>query len=114
MESVETSGPEVQAFAYHGGALHVARALSPDAPKPWIDLSTGVNPHPYPLPDLATEAWTRLPDAGALLRLETAAAVRYGVESGTVVAGPGSQALIQALAWLAPAGVVAALGATYG
>ena len=39
-------------FAYHGGNLGAARRLFPDAPEPWIDLSTGVNPHAYPLPDL--------------------------------------------------------------
>ena len=39
-------------LTYHGGALEVARQLAPGAPEPWIDLSTGVNPHAYPLPDL--------------------------------------------------------------
>ena len=28
-----------------------ARQMFPDAPEPFIDLSTGINPHPYPLPD---------------------------------------------------------------
>ena len=50
-----------EAFTYHGGALDVARRLAPGAPEPWIDLSTGINPHPYPLPDLAPEVWSRLP-----------------------------------------------------
>ena len=67
----------LQAFAYHGGQLGAARRLVPDAPEPWIDLSTGVNPHPYPLPEIAPEAWTRLPDPSALARLESAAATRY-------------------------------------
>ena len=58
------------AFTYHGGALDVARRLAPGAPEPWIDLSTGVNPHPYPLPDLAPEVWSRLPAAEALAELE--------------------------------------------
>ena len=101
------------ALAYHGGALDVARRLYPDAPRPWVDLSTGINPHPYPLPDLPTGAWTRLPDGAALAGLEAAAAARYGAEPETVVAGPGSQALIQTLALIAPKGVVAALGTTY-
>ena len=73
-----TCGQGVEALAYHGGALDVARRLAPNAPKPWIDLSTGVNPHAYPLPELAPEAWTRLPDAKSLAELESAAAVRYG------------------------------------
>ena len=55
-----------EAFAYHGGAIDVARRLAPDAPEPWIDLSTGINPHAYPLPDLAPDVWTRLPAARRL------------------------------------------------
>ena len=66
-------------LTYHGGALEVARQLAPGAPEPWIDLSTGINPHAYPLPDLEPEAWSRLPEDGALARLEAAAALRYGV-----------------------------------
>ena len=100
-------------FTYHGGALEVARRLAPNAPEPWIDLSTGINPHAYPLPDLESEAWSRLPESGALARLEAAAALRYGAAAASVVAGPGSQALIQALSRLLPHGAVGALGPTY-
>ena len=103
-----------EAFTYHGGALDVARRLAPGAPEPWIDLSTGINPHPYPLPDLAPELWSRLPGAGALAELEGAAAGRYRAPVGSVVAGPGSQALIQALARIVPRGAVGVLGPTYG
>ena len=105
---------DAEAFTYHGGALDVARRLAPGAPKPWIDLSTGINPHPYPLPDLAPELWSRLPGSGALAELEAAAASRYGAPAGMVVAGPGSQALIQALARIIPRGAVGVLGPTYG
>ena len=101
------------AFTYHGGALEVARRLVPGAPQPWIDLSTGVNPHAYPLPHLEREAWARLPDSGALAKLEAAAALRYGAGAASVVAGPGSQALIHALSHILPRGAVGALGPTY-
>jgi len=102
------------AFTYHGGALDVARRLAPAAPEPWIDLSTGINPHSYPLPDLAPEIWSRLPGVAALAELERAAAGRYDAPVGSVVAGPGSQAMIQALARIAPRGAVGVLGPTYG
>jgi cobalamin biosynthesis protein CobC len=105
---------EYGAFTYHGGALEVARRLRPEASEPWIDLSTGINPHSYPLPDLAPDAWSRLPGDGALAELEAAAARRYGAAGGNVVAGPGSQALIQALARIAPRDAVAVLGPAYG
>src|ERR1700678_1905839 len=93
-----------RAFTYHGGALEVAKRLAPGAPEPWIDLSTGINPHAYPLPDLEPEAWSRLPEIGALARLEAAAAQRYSAAATSVVAGPGSQALVQALSRILPHG----------
>jgi cobalamin biosynthetic protein CobC len=105
---------EYGAFTYHGGAVEVARRLAPGAPEPWIDLSTGIHPHPYPLPDLASDAWSRLPGREALADLEAAAADRYRAAAGNVVAGPGSQALIQALARIIPRDAVAVLGPTYG
>jgi cobalamin biosynthetic protein CobC len=114
MMAERTSEPGVGGLTYHGGALDVAERLAPNAPKPWIDLSTGVNPHPYPLPDLPSELWTRLPSGAALAGLEDAAARRYGADRRSVVAGPGTQALLHALARLAPSGPVAALGPTYG
>jgi len=105
---------DYRALTYHGGALEVARRLAPDAPEPWIDLSTGINPHAYPLPDLEPEAWSRLPEREALAKLEAAAAHRYGVAAENVVAGPGSEALIHALAHILPRGAVSALAPTYG
>jgi cobalamin biosynthesis protein CobC len=109
-----TCATDYEAFTYHGGALEVARRLAPAAPKPWIDLSTGINPHAYPLPDLPHEVWSRLPDMGALAELEATAAYRYRVTPELVVAGPGSQALIHALSRIAPRGAVGVLGPTYG
>jgi cobalamin biosynthesis protein CobC len=105
---------DAEAFTYHGGALEVARRLAPGAPSPWIDLSTGINPHPYPVPELALEAWSRLPESGALAELEAAAAGRYRAAAENVVAGPGSQALIQALARVMQPRAVGVLGPTYG
>ena len=103
-----------EALAYHGGDLAVARRLVPDAPQPWIDLSTGINPHPYPLPALPPEAWRRLPDRESVARLETVAAARYRARSpAEVIAAAGSQALVQILARLLPARRVGVLGATY-
>jgi cobalamin biosynthetic protein CobC len=114
MMAGRTSCDGFEAFTYHGGALEVARRLAPDAPTPWIDLSTGINPYAYPVPDLAPEVWTRLPEPGSLAELEAAAAARYRASTANVVAGPGSQALIQALARFWPARRVCALTPTYG
>jgi len=103
-----------EALAYHGGDLSVAGRLAPDAPRPWIDLSTGINPYPYPLPSIAPDDWTRLPTPESLARLEAAAAACYGAPSPAhVVAASGSQQIIQMLARILPARRVGVLGATY-
>jgi cobalamin biosynthetic protein CobC len=98
----------------HGGNLDAARRLFPEAPEPWIDLSTGINPQPYPLARLPASCWTRLPQREDEERLLEAAARRYGVtDRGMIVAAPGTQALIQLLPRLVPPSRVAILGPTY-
>src|SRR6202161_706740 len=98
----------------HGGNLTSARCLFPDAPEPFIDLSTGINPNPYPLPDLPAELFARLPDAAATGRLAAAAATSYGAPSAAhVVAAPGTQSLLPLIAGLARRGRAAILTPTY-
>lgn len=99
---------------WHGGDLATARALFPEAPQPWVDLSTGINPIPYPLPALPLSLWTRLPGADDEAELIAAARTAYRVPaSAGIVAAPGTQILIELLPRLAPAGPVAILGPTY-
>lgn len=98
----------------HGGDLGAIRRRFPEAPEPWIDLSTGINPVPYPVPDLAAETWSRLPTHQQERALLEAAAVRYGVrDPATIVAAPGTQALIQLLPRLVARSRVAVVGPTY-
>lgn len=98
----------------HGGNLDAARQRFPDAPEPWIDLSTGINPRAYPLTDLPASCWARLPAQEDEERLLAAAARRYGVaDPAMIVAGPGTQALIQALPRLVSSSRVVVLGPTY-
>lgn len=99
----------------HGGRLGAARRLFPGAPEPFLDLSTGINPHAYPLPDLPPDAWSRLPEPEQEAALVQAAAHAYGVaDPACVVAAPGTQSLIGLLPLLFPARQVAVLGPTYG
>ncbi len=80
----------------------------------WLDLSTGVNPWPYPLPALPAESWQRLPDSALEARLAAVAATYYEAPGADcIVPAPGSQALIQWLPRLRRAGRVAVLGPTY-
>jgi len=98
----------------HGGDLSAARRLFPGAPEPFIDLSTGINPKPYPLPPLPAEVFARLPDAAAAGRLAAAAAGYYGAPSAEcVVAAPGTQILLPLVAGLVRPGRAAILSPTY-
>lgn len=98
----------------HGGDLGAVRSRYPDAPAPWVDLSTGINPIPYPVTPLPAEVWSRLPTRQQEQALLEAAAVRYGVRDlATMVAAPGTQCLIQLLPRLVPRSRVAIVGPTY-
>jgi len=106
----------MRAGVSHGGDLGDVQRRYPGAPWPWLDLSTGINPVPYPLPHLPADLWTRLPSRAQYDALIAAAARRYGVEDpATIVAAPGTQALIQLLPRLYPPDVapVAIVGPTY-
>jgi cobalamin biosynthetic protein CobC len=99
----------------HGGNLDSARKRFPGAPEPWIDLSTGINPVPFPIPELPAEVWSRLPTHSEEEALLAVAATRYRVRNPEmIVAAPGTQALIQLLPRLITRSDVAILGPTYG
>ncbi|MBS0525500.1 MAG: threonine-phosphate decarboxylase [Proteobacteria bacterium] len=111
--TTEAPKPTVHGTA-HGGDLGEVSRRFPAAPRPWIDLSTGINPIPYSVPTLSDTAWTRLPSVAAEEALQEAAMVRYGVPSRRmIVAAPGTQALIQLLPRLLPPSRVAIVGPTY-
>ena len=94
--------------------MDTARERYPDAPEPWIDLSTGINPVPFPIPELPAEIWSRLPARSEEEALLAAAAVRYRVpDPGMIAAASGTQALIQLLPGLVPTSRVEILGPTY-
>ena len=98
----------------HGGALDRAIAEFGGARADWIDLSTGINPNPYPLPKLAPDVWTRLPDSALEAKAIAAARAHYGFgEKAGVTAAPGTQALIQLYPHLAPPGNAMVIGPTY-
>jgi cobalamin biosynthetic protein CobC len=80
----------------HGGKLIQAARRYNIPVEEWLDLSTGLNPQPWPAVDrvrIPIDAWSRLPeeDDGLL----QAAGAYYGSEQMLPVAG--SQAAIQAL-----------------
>ena len=103
----------------HGGDLTDAKARFGEGDPPWLDLSTGINPHPWPIPaDRGGLGWERLPSRADDARLLAAARRAYAVPDAIgIVAAPGSQTLIQWLPRLAGdprRGRVAIVGPTYG
>lgn len=82
----------------HGGNLREAAQRFGRPLEQWLDLSTGINPRPYPIPALAANAWHRLPEVDPEL-VESAQAY-YRAPRMLPVAG--TQAAIQSLPCLRP------------
>ncbi|MEO0342816.1 MAG: aminotransferase class I/II-fold pyridoxal phosphate-dependent enzyme [Pseudomonadota bacterium] len=57
----------------HGGGLDAAVARWGGSRENWIDLSTGINPNPYPFSMPDSSAWAKLPDGKAYADAEAAA-----------------------------------------
>lgn len=81
----------IDRWTFHGGCLAEAQAAYPDAPEPWIDLSTGINPHAWPGVASVAIGWRALPEERDLARLEAAAAAWFGVNAVNVCAVPGTE-----------------------
>ncbi len=98
----------------HGGDLAAARKLFAGAPEPFLDLSTGINPNPYPVPQVSADLFARLPEPASLAELTEIAAKAYGAPSAAHVAvGPGSQILVAQVGFLLARGRAAVLAPTY-
>ena len=88
--------------------------LFPNALLPFVDLSTGINPHSYPLFDLPATSLSRLPEAARTRDLTEIAASTYGAPSpANVVAAPGTQILLPRVTSLISPGKALVLGPTY-
>lgn len=100
----------------HGGDLTEAIARHGGAAGSWLDLSTGINPWPWPIPQvLPPSLWQRLPSRADAAALIAAARKAYGApDDADIVAAAGSESLIQLLPYLAGPGPVAIVGPTYG
>lgn len=86
---------------FHGGNLSEASKKFSIPLSEWVDLSTGINPHPYPVGELPQDCWSRLPEQSRLEALKEAACQYYGVVSSHhIVAVSGTQTLLQILPYL--------------
>jgi len=98
----------------HGGGLDAAAERFGGTRADWIDLSTGINPVPYPIPELPPRVWRDLPDRAAQTALIEAARRLWQVPEGAAILPvPGLSSVIPRLPDLAPAGHVAIPGPTY-
>ncbi|MGQ7859009.1 threonine-phosphate decarboxylase CobD [Pseudomonas sp. 32A] len=93
----------------HGGRLRKAALQYGIAEGDWLDLSSGLAPWPFPIPDIPLRAWARLPETDD--GLEQAACEYYGATHILPVAG--SQAAIQLLPRLRRTGKVGVLSPCY-
>ncbi|MEM7293605.1 MAG: threonine-phosphate decarboxylase CobD [Pseudomonadota bacterium] len=81
----------------HGGAIDLMKARFPDAPSPWIDLSTGINPWPYEFSVEPQETMNHLPTVAQFESCAAAMASAIGANADSLVLAPGSELLIRLL-----------------
>lgn len=87
----------IAAFTRHGGNLAQARAVFGEGAGSWLDLSTGLNPAPWPGATGVAHDWRALPDPGELAALEAKAARHFGVAADLCCAVPGSDIALRLL-----------------
>jgi cobalamin biosynthesis protein CobC len=115
MRMREEIGKLAAALRIHGGRIDAAAQLYPSAPQPWIDLSTGINPIAWPVPNIPLARYQRLPLARDIADMTAAAAEAYGLPANAaIVPVPGSEMAIRLLPRMLGAGRVGILAPTYG
>lgn len=105
---------DMPALRVHGGRIDVAAWRYPDAPRPWLDLSTGINPQPWVPPSQIEVDIAALPSPAKLLELEAVAADVFGTAPDRVVALPGSELGLRLLATLGLPGPMRFVAPSYG
>ncbi len=98
----------------HGGDLTAAAQEFGVAEADLIDLSTGINPSLYPYIEVSERALRMLPTPGDVENLLATAQEFYRAPaSSSIIAAPGTQAVLQNLPLLFPGRDVAILSPTY-
>lgn len=79
----------------HGGGVDAAAQQYGGVRSDWLDLSTGINPVPYVVPEFSAQDWCVLPDRDAFEALTTAARSFWRVpQNAAILAAPGASCLI--------------------
>jgi cobalamin biosynthetic protein CobC len=93
----------------HGGHIINAAQKYNIPIEQWIDLSTGINPNGWPIPEIPAECWQRLPEANDGL----IPAARQYYQCHSILPVAGSQAAIQSLPLLRKKSKVGVLAPAY-
>src|SRR3546814_7898938 len=75
----ETAVPSQSATPRHGGDLTALKAMPGAFAGNWLDLSTGINPLPWPVPAVAPDAWQRLRSEEHTSELQSLMRISYAV-----------------------------------
>ncbi|MFL0802657.1 MAG: aminotransferase class I/II-fold pyridoxal phosphate-dependent enzyme [Agarilytica sp.] len=89
----------------HGGDLDWASKVFGRKKDDWVDVSTGVSPWSWPVPDIPKSVWQSLP--ASCERLVVAASHYYGCAQHRLTPIPGSQYAISRVPMFVPKGHVA-------
>jgi cobalamin biosynthetic protein CobC len=90
------------------------QAAFPDAPRPWVDLSTGINPWPYPVRDIDMDSCQHLPTRQVMLACRQAVAAACGAAPDSMILSPGSELIIRLLPTVISPRKVVVQKPTYG
>jgi cobalamin biosynthetic protein CobC len=98
----------------HGGGLDAAIAQYGGSRASWLDLSTGINPVPFPIPEIPAYYWECLPDSHAQNTLMDSARQFWNVpQTAGIAATSGVSQLIAMLPSLCETDTVEIIGPTY-
>ncbi len=113
MATKSTSGTR-DTIRDHGGDLASAMARFGGAAGDWLDLSTGINPLPFRVPEVSARAWAALPCADAQHALIDAARQFWQPPTeAAILAVPGLSAAIAAIPRLVARSSIDIPGPTY-
>ncbi len=98
----------------HGGALDVIAEQYPNAPAPWIDLSTGINPWPWPVQACEQVSLNQLPTKSAYQDCAKAMSQYLNTRVENILLSPGSELLIRLLPTIISPRHVVIHSPTYG
>ncbi|MEM9335063.1 MAG: threonine-phosphate decarboxylase CobD [Pseudomonadota bacterium] len=98
----------------HGGALDLLRERFPDAPAPWLDLSTGINPWPYPYRSDVRAVAAHLPTREQSDACASAMATSMQASAEHLILAPGTELLIRLLPAVLDATRVCVAARSYG